>query len=263
MTSQLGIGRVWLVGAGPGDPDLITVKGLRVLREADLVLYDRLAPQQLLDEAKATAELIDVGKHPGRPTPSQPWINGLIVEHALRGRNVVRLKGGDPCVFGRGGEEAIACAAAGVSCEIIPGVTAALGAAASAGVPVTHRGVSASVAFVTAITDWECEANQPGVEQQIEHAAAADTVCIYMGLAELPHVARRLMELGKCGDTPVLAVSKATTDQQREVVGTLADIAESVASAGLSSPVMTIVGPVVALRDSIRLATNIASEVRS
>lgn len=257
------VGQVWLIGGGPGDPELITVKGLRVLREADVVLYDRLGPKALLDEAKDGAILIDVGKHAGRPTPSQPWINGLIVEHALQGRCVARLKGGDPFVFGRGGEEALACAAAGVPCEIVPGVTAALATAASIGVPVTHRGVSASVAFITAITDWECESNTAGEERQIELAAGAETLCVYMGLAELRRIATRLIELGKDPATPVAAVSHATTVHQREVVGTLEDIADRVAAAELRSPVMTIIGAVVGLREMIRTERPVHQEQQS
>jgi uroporphyrin-III C-methyltransferase len=241
-------GHVALVGAGPGDPELITVKGLRRLREADVVLYDRLAPRELLAEAPAHARLIDVGKHPGRPTPSQPWINELIVAHARRGERVVRLKGGDPFVFGRGGEEAMAALEAGLDLEIVPGITAGVAAPAAAGVPVTHRGVARSVALVTAVTDWDHPANTPGQETQIDDVAHADTICIYMGLGQIATIAARLIELGRDRDTPVMSISKGCTPAQREVISTLASIAADVAAAGLESPVLTVIGEVVRLR---------------
>ncbi len=244
-------GRVTLIGAGPGDPELITVKGLKALRCADVVLYDRLAPRALLEEAPSRAERIDVGKHAGRPTPSQPWINELILDHARRGRHVVRLKGGDPFVFGRGGEEAMACVESGIPCEVIPGVTSALAAGAACGVPVTHRGVSASVALVTAVTDWEHPANTPGDEVQIDTVAHADTLCIYMGLAELRRVADRLIGLGRDPETPVIAISRATCADQKEIAGTLRTIATLVAAESLPSPVVTLVGDVVLLREQL------------
>jgi uroporphyrin-III C-methyltransferase len=240
-------GHVALVGAGPGDPELITLKGLRLLRRADVVLYDRLAAPQLLEEAPPQALRIDVGKHPGRPTPSQPWINQTILEHARQGRRVVRLKGGDPFVFGRGGEEAAAVLDAGLDLEIVPGVTAGLAAPASLGVPVTHRGVARSVALVTAVTDWDHPGNDPGAEAQIDDVARADTICIYMGLAQIGAVAARLVALGRDPATPALSISRACTPAARHVVSTLERVARDVAAAGLESPVLTVVGAVVGL----------------
>ena len=244
-------GHVALIGAGPGDPELITLKGLRYLRQAEVVLYDRLAPTQLLDEAPANAERIDVGKHVGRPTPSQPWINQLIVDRARAGKRVVRLKGGDPFMFGRGGEEALACIQAGIPLTIVPGVSAGLAAPAAAGVPLTHRGLSRAVAFVTAVTDWDHPANTPGSEPQIDRVAHVDTICIFMGLSQIEAIAKRLIELGRDADTPVISISKGCTPQQREVVSTLGSIAKDVAAAQLASPVLTVIGDVVSLRDQI------------
>lgn len=245
-------GHLALIGAGPGDPDLITVKGLRLLREADVVLYDRLAPSALLDEA-AHAEKIDVGKFPGRSTPSQPWINDLIVKHATEGKRVVRLKGGDPFVFGRGGEEVLAAMEAGIPVEIVPGVTAGIAAAAVSGVPVTHRGVSRAVALVTAVTDWDHPANTPGVpgeaESQIDQVARVDTICIYMGLSQIAAITKRLIALGRDAQTPAISIAAGCTEKRREVVSTLAHLAADVATAKLESPVLTVIGDVVSLRE--------------
>jgi uroporphyrin-III C-methyltransferase len=247
-------GRLALIGAGPGDPELITVKGLRLLREADVVLYDRLAPCQLLNEAP-DAEKIDVGKFPGRPTPSQPWINDLIVKHAAAGKHVVRLKGGDPFVFGRGGEEVLAAVEAGIPVDIVPGVTAGIAVPAMNGVPVTHRGVSRAVALVTAVTDWDHPANSPGVpgkaESQIDQVAHVDTICIYMGLSQIGAIAGRLIELGRDPQTPAMSIAAGCSKKQRAVVSTLANLARDVATAGLQSPVLTVIGEVVSLRDEI------------
>jgi uroporphyrin-III C-methyltransferase len=251
ISSDTSRGHLALIGAGPGDPELITVKGLRLLREADVVLYDRLAPRELLDEARPDAERIDVGKFPGRPTPSQPWINELIVKHALEGKRVARLKGGDPFVFGRGGEEVIAAIEHGIPVDIVPGITAGVGVAAEAGVPVTHRGVSRAVAFVTAVSDWDHPSNTPGEEPQIDSVALIDTVCIYMGLSQIEAMTRRFIELGRDPHTPAMSVSSGCTPQRRVVVSTLQHLAADVAAADLKSPVLTIVGEVVSLRDQM------------
>ncbi len=241
-------GRITLIGAGPGDPELITLKGLRRLREADAVLYDRLAPQTLRDEAPQ-AEWIDVGKFPGRPKPSQPWINALLLEHAQRGRHVVRLKGGDPFVFGRGGEELLAAIESGIPCEVVPGVTAGIGLPGALGVPVTHRGVSRAVAFVTAVSDWDHPDNTPGEEPQIDQVAQVDTICIYMGLSQLSAITARLIELGRDPETPAMSISSGGTDRERSVTSTLQHLARDVSEAELASPVLTVIGGVVALRD--------------
>ena len=245
-------GHVALVGAGPGDPELITVKGLKLLRRADVVLYDRLAPPELLDEAPADAERIDVGKHAGRPTPAQPWIDELIVAKALEGKRVVRLKGGDPFVFGRGGEEVLAAVEAGIDVEIVPGITAALGIAAALGIPLTHRGLSRSLAFVTAVTDWDHPANTHGEERQIDRVVHVETLCIYMGLSQIGQVAARLIALGRGPETPAMSVSHGCTPRQQVVVSTLENLARDVARAELTSPMLTIIGAVVQLHDSWR-----------
>jgi uroporphyrin-III C-methyltransferase len=244
-------GHVALVGAGPGDPELITVKGLKLLRQADVVLYDRLAPQELLEEAPSHAERIDVGKHAGRPAPAQPWINALIISKAREGKRVVRLKGGDPFVFGRGGEELVAANEAGIAVEVVPGITAALGIAASLGIPLTHRGQSRSLAFVTAVTDWDHPSNTHGEERQIDLVAHVETLCIYMGLSQVGRVAARLIELGRDPQTPAISVSHGCTPGQHVVRSTLAELADDVASEGLTSPMLTIVGTVVGLPDSL------------
>jgi len=245
------LGHLALIGAGPGDPELITVKGLRLLRDADVVLYDRLAPRELLDEARPDAERVDVGKFPGRPKPSQPWINDLIIRSARQGKRIARLKGGDPFVFGRGGEEVIAAIENGIPVEIVPGVTAAVGVAAEAGVPVTHRGVSRAVAFITAVSDWDHPGNTPGREPQIDAVANIDTVCVYMGLSQIEAITQRFIELGRAPDTPAMSISNGCTPQRREVVSTLRNLAPDVAAAGLKSPVLTIVGDVVSLREQM------------
>ncbi len=248
------IGHLALIGAGPGDPELITVKGLRLLHAADVILFDRLAPRQLLDE-NPRAEKIDVGKFPGRPTPSQPWINDLIVQHAQQGKRVVRLKGGDPFVFGRGGEEIIAAVEAHIPFEIVPGVTSGLALPAMCGVPATHRGISRAVALVTAVTDWDHPANSPAAageaESQIDQVAHVDTICIYMGRSQIDVIARRLIDLGRDAHTPVMSISAGCTPREKLVVSTLEHIAADVAAAELQSPVLTIVGDVVSLRDRL------------
>lgn len=243
-------GHLALIGAGPGDPELITVKGLRLLREADVVMYDRLAPRKLLDEAP-DAEKIDVGKFPGRPTPSQPWINDLIIQHVSQGKRIARLKGGDPFVFGRGGEEIIVAVEHGIPFDIVPGVTAGVAVPAAVGVPVTHRGVSRAVAFVTAVSDWDHPGNTPGQEPQIDQVALIDTVCIYMGLSQIEAIAKRFIELGRAPQTPAMSIASGCTSAQREVVATLQHLAADVAAAELTSPVLTIVGDVVNLRSQL------------
>lgn len=256
-------GHLALIGAGPGDPELITLKGVRLLREADVILYDRLAPLALLDEAKPDAECIDVGKFPGRPKPSQPWINELIVQHTLGGKRVARLKGGDPFVFGRGGEEVMAAVEQGIPVDIVPGVTAAVGVAAEAGVPVTHRGVSRAVAFITAVSDWDHPSNTPGQEPQIDSVALIDTVCIYMGLSQIEAIADRFIDLGRDPETPAMSISSGCTPQRREAVSTLRNLATDVTAAQLTSPVLTIIGDVVGLREHMAATNRTAAEETS
>ncbi|HWA82576.1 MAG TPA: siroheme synthase CysG, partial [Fimbriimonadaceae bacterium] len=234
------VGHVTLVGAGPGDPDLITVKGLKALQSAEVVLYDRLANPALLSHAPSNAPLIDVGKAPGEcGRPRQETIHALLIEHARRGRRVVRLKGGDPFVFGRGGEEVLALAEAGISYSVVPGVSSAISAPAAAGIPVTHRGLSTGFAVFTAQGASEAET----VPWEI--AAGMPTVIFLMGVERLPNVVRRLREHGRPADTPVAVISRATLPEQRQAIGTLESI-ESLA-AELQSPATIVVGEVVRL----------------
>lgn len=230
---------VYLVGAGPGDPGLLTRRGEELLRRAEVVVYDRLAPVALLDLAPAEARRVDVGKAPGRAAMTQDEINATLVEHG-RSREVVRLKGGDPFVFGRGGEEAEACIAAGVAFEVVPGVTSAIAAAAYAGIPVTHRRVSTSVTIVTGHedpakgtidTDWRALAKVEG------------TLVILMGAGHIAEIAQGLIDGGRAAGTPVAAVRWGTRPEQRTIRTTLGGVAE----AGIESPSAIIVGDVAAL----------------
>ena len=233
---------VYIVGAGPGDPELITVKGLACLRRADVVLYDRLAPAELLAEARPGAELIDVGKEPQRHRRSQDEINALLVDRARAGLTVVRLKGGDPFVFGRGGEECQALAAAGIPFEVVPGVSSAIAVPAYAGIPVTQRGISAAFTVLTGHTaddevfDWEA-------------VPSAGTLVLLMGVRHLGTLTRLLIEHGRAQETPAAVIEHGATPQQRVVVGTLADIAER--ASALRAPATTVIGDVVALREQI------------
>ncbi|MDX6554009.1 MAG: uroporphyrinogen methyltransferase / synthase [Miltoncostaeaceae bacterium] len=241
-------GIVHLVGAGPGDPDLFTTGGRRLLAAADVVLYDRLGTAELLGGCRPDAELVDVGKAPGRVAMSQEDINAALVEHARRGRVVVRLKGGDPFVFGRGGEEAEALAAAAVPFTVVPGVTSAIAAPAYAGIPVTHRGVATSVTIVTGHedpakpaeqTDWAALARVPG------------TLVLMMGMGRLAGIAESLIAAGRPAGQPAAAVQWGTTARQRQVVATLGTIAEAAEAAGVGPPATVVVGPVAGLAERI------------
>jgi uroporphyrin-III C-methyltransferase len=234
-------GRVWLVGAGPGDPELLTIKALRVLQGADVVVHDGLVPNEILELAPAAARRISVAKRKSRHSYSQDEINRMLVALALDGRKVVRLKGGDPFIFGRGGEELEACRAAGVDCEIVPGVTAALAASASAGAPLTHRGAAQAVTFVTGHASNGAE---PDLDWK-SLARANHTVVIYMGLSQAAPIAARLMAAGRGGSTPALIVENASRADERRVVTTLAGLAA--AAATLSGPALLIVGEAMAL----------------
>jgi uroporphyrinogen III methyltransferase/synthase len=239
---------VSLVGAGPGDPGLITVAGAARIAEADVIIYDRLANPALLAHARSDSVLIDAGKRPDRHTLTQDEINALLVEHGRAGKRVVRLKGGDPFVFGRGGEEAQALAAAGIPFEVIPGVTSAVAAPAYAGIPVTHRGIASSFAVVTGHED-------PGKGQStIDWAGLAtgvDTLIFLMGVERLDEIARRLVEYGRPATTPAAIVEWGTFPRQRTVTSTLERIAADAAAAGIAAPAITIVGEVARLRDGI------------
>ncbi len=239
---------VALVGAGPGDPGLMTVRGLALLRRADVVLYDRLVDPRLLDEARPDALRVFVGKASGAHALPQAEIDTLLVHHARRGRRVVRLKGGDPFVFGRGGEEAGALAAAGIPFEVVPGVSAAVAVPAYAGIPVTHRGVASSFAVVTGHED-EDKAG-PAVDWG-RLATAVDTLVILMGARRLPAIVQALLTAGRAADTPVALVHWGTTSAQETVVGRLDEIAALPAAVGLAPPVVIVVGEVVALRERL------------
>ena len=242
------IGTVYLVGAGPGDPGLITVNGLDALRAADVVVYDRLAPAELLEDARDDAELVSAAKSPGVEALTQSEINALLVEHAREGQTVCRLKGGDPFVFGRGGEEALALADAGVPFVVVPGITSAIGAAAYAGIPVTHRGIASSVTFVTGSeigtasnsrVDWEAVAKTMG------------TVVVLMGATRIGEIASVLISHGRNPNEPVAAVHRGTSTNQRTVKGTLFDISRKVQDSRLTAPIALVIGEVVDLRNQI------------
>lgn len=236
-------GFVSIVGAGPGDPGLITVKGLARLRLAEVVLFDRLVPLELLNEASPEAELIDVGKQPKRHRRSQAEINVLLIERARAGKRVVRLKGGDPFVFGRGGEECQALAAAGISFEVIPGVSSAIAAPAYAGIPVTQRGVTTAFTVVAGHTAGpQADIDWPGL-------ARTGTVVFLMGVAHLPEIIDQLILHGRPSDTPAAVIQDGTTQDQIVVTGSLADIVER--AQGIRPPATLIVGEVVRLRERI------------
>jgi uroporphyrin-III C-methyltransferase len=243
-------GFVSLVGAGPGDPELLTVKGLRRLQHADVVAYDRLANPLLLSECRTDAELIFVGKHGEglHPSVAQEDINALLIDKARGGKQVVRLKGGDPFIFGRGGEEALELKQAGVPFEIVPGISSAIAAPAYAGIPVTHRHVSASVAIVAGHED---PAKGPS-SHDWQALSGVDTLVILMGMGRLTAIAETLLSCGKHADTPAAVVRWGTTDEQQTVTGTLSSIAEDVRRAGLKAPATLIIGEVVRLRDELR-----------
>ena len=243
------LGRVWLVGAGPGDPELITVRGAAALREADVVLYDELACDDLLALAPATAELVNVGKRGhDAPTRSQQGIQDLMLDRALAGKRVVRLKGGDPFVFGRGGEEATACVEAGIEFEVVPGITSALAALAYAGIPVTDRRHAASFAVVTGHKD---PTRVSEATRWAELGRAADTLVVLMGMRNLASIASKIIDGGRDPDTPAAAIMHGTLAAQRCVVAPLHQLAEQVARAGLGAPSTVVIGSVVELRETL------------
>jgi len=246
--------RVYLVGAGPGDPGLLTARALELIADADVILYDRLIPRTALDGARADAELLFVGKEGGGPSVPQERTQALMIERAQAGATVLRLKGGDPFVFGRGGEEALALRAAGIDFEIVPGVTAGIAASAYAGIPVTHRGLATAVALVTGHTqagsgdaagEDEAAIDWPGL------AAFPGTLVLYMGVRQLPHIAASLIAAGRPGSQPVAVVEAGTLPGQRSVFGTLATIADIARQQEVRPPSITVIGPVAALGEQI------------
>ena len=237
---------VSLVGAGPGDPELLTLRALRRIETADVVLYDLLVSQAILDLIPPRAERICVGKRASRHTLPQEDTNRLIVQKAQDGLRVVRLKGGDPFMFGRGGEEMQELARAGIACEVVPGITAAMGAAACTGIPLTHRDHTQMVSFVTghrkqdsSTLDW------------VEHLDPASTLVVYMGLGESPRIVQDLMAHGFSGDTPLAVVASATLPQQQVGLATLATLEAMLAKSTLTSPALLIIGSVVTLHTTL------------
>jgi len=245
--------KVYLVGAGPGDPELITVKGRRCIENADVIIYDYLASAALLKHASEAAEKIYVGKKGGDHTLSQDEINALIVQKARAGLTVCRLKGGDPFIFGRGGEEAEMLVQKGLAFEVVPGVTAAVAAAAYAGIPLTHRKHTATLAFVTGHEDPDKK--QSGIDWE-SLARGIGTLVFFMGVKNIADIARKLIAHGKSTDTPVALIRWGSTPAQQTVTGTLDNIAERVRKAGLKAPAITVVGEVVQLRQTLKWFEN-------
>ncbi|HLY77806.1 MAG TPA: uroporphyrinogen-III C-methyltransferase [Caulobacteraceae bacterium] len=241
QSSARPAGEVWLVGAGPGDPDLLTIKALKALQGADVVVHDGLVSEAILDLAPLSARRLSVAKRKSRHSYAQDEINRLLVAFARDGLTVVRLKGGDPFIFGRGGEELEACRAAGVICHVVPGVTAALAAGAAAGAPLTHRGAAQAVTFVTghAAADGEPDLDWPSL------ARANQTVVIYMGVSTAARVATRLIAAGRAASTPALIVEDASLPTERRIVTTLAGLAK--AATAVESAALLIVGEAMAL----------------
>jgi uroporphyrin-III C-methyltransferase/precorrin-2 dehydrogenase/sirohydrochlorin ferrochelatase len=243
-----GVGSVALIGGGPGDPGLITVLGRRLLAEADVVVTDNLAPRSLLAELDPDVEVIDAGKRPHAHNLTQAQINELIVTRAQAGQRVVRLKGGDPFVFGRGGEEALACVRAGVPFQVVPGVTSAIAVPACAGIPVTHRGVTQDFAVVSAHLD----PSQPGATVDWDGLArGTGTLVLLMAVAHLDAVAAELIKRGRAAATPVAVISDGTTPDQQVLTSTLECVAADAESAGVRPPAVVVIGEVVRLREML------------
>lgn len=242
-------GKVYLVGAGPGDPKLITVYGLECIQQADVIAYDRLVNPALLENAKEGAELIFCGKSPGKHHLIQEQIHELLVSKALEGKVVTRLKGGDPCVFGRGAEEAEVLVEHGIEYEIVPGITAGIAAPAYAGIPVTHREFASSFAIVTG------HGREEKGQDHLNWSALAngiDTIAFYMSVGNLEFISKKLIDNGKRSTTPVAVIEWGTTDHQRTITGTLETIHDIVLQEGFHNPSMVLVGEVVQLRKKIQ-----------
>ena len=245
---------VYLVGAGPGDPGLLTARALELIAAADVIVYDRLIPATALDGARSDARLLYAGKEGGGPSASQEEIEALLLEHGAAGREVVRLKGGDPFVFGRGGEEAERLRAAGIPFEVVPGITAGVAASAYAGIPVTHRDAASAVAFVTGHEDPAKLEEGGECGFSLDWAALArfpGTLVVYMGVRRLEAIARELMAGGRAGTEPAAVIQRGTLPDQRVVTGTLETIAGAASAAGVKAPAISLFGPVAALRSEL------------
>ena len=240
-------GKVYLVGSGPGDPDLLTVKALRLIQSADVVLYDRLVSKAILDLIPAGVSRIRVGKKSGHHCVPQAEINQLLVNSAQKNRQIVRLKGGDPYIFGRGSEEALALRAHDIDFEIVPGITSAAGCSAYAGIPLTHRGLSRSVQFLTG----HFRDNEPLNVDWEKLTDPQTTLVIYMGLANLESICQSLIDAGLDADTPAAAVQNATTHSQKRVISTVQNLLADVEQNDLQAPVIIIIGQVVSLADQL------------
>lgn len=240
-------GIVYLVGAGPGDPDLLTVKAHRLLTTADVVVYDRLVSENIINVIPHGVKCIYVGKKTGRHTVPQSEINELLVTLASSGRNVVRLKGGDPFIFGRGSEEAVYLAQHHITFEIVPGITAASACCAYAGIPLTHRGLAQGVKFISG----HSRNNEPLEFDWDNLADPSTTLVIYMGVASLENICTRLVQAGLDGNTPAAAIENGTTTHQRRCIATLRSLTRQIKSEGFQSPVMIVIGQVVSLADTL------------
>ncbi|CAG9611678.1 Uroporphyrinogen-III C-methyltransferase [Bacillus rhizoplanae] len=241
------MGKVYIVGAGPGDPDLISVKGVKCIQRADVILYDRLVNKELLSYAKPEADLIYCGKLPNYHTMKQETIHAFLVKYAKKGKIVTRLKGGDPFVFGRGGEEAEALVKHGIPFEVVPGITAGIAASAYAGIPVTHREASTSFAVVTGH-------RKEGAEEEVKWenlAKGVDTLAVYMGVSNLSYICEQLLKHGKSEHTPVAMIEWGTTVSQRTITGTLGTIVSVAENEQIQNPSMIVIGEVVRFREKI------------
>jgi uroporphyrin-III C-methyltransferase len=242
-------GTVWIVGAGPGDVGLLTLLAWHGMRQADCVIYDALVGDEVLKLARTGAELIYAGKRGGKPSPQQSDISELLVQEARKGRRVLRLKGGDPFVFGRGAEECLRLAQAGIHFRVVPGITAGVGALAYAGIPVTTRGKNTAVTFITGYTQGGT------VPEDIDWSAlsrGSPALVFYMGAPHLAHIAQKLMEAGRSADEPVAILSRATLPEQKVLETTLGRCADDLMKTKLAAPTLVVVGPVAALRRDMR-----------
>ena len=250
-------GTVALVGAGPGDPELLTIRGLRMLQQAEVVVHDRLGTEALLDFVSDACELVDAGKAPGRHGMSQDEITDALIHHARRGKRVVRLKGGDPFVFGRGAEEALALAEAGIAFTVVPGISSAIAVPAAAGIPVTHRGLARTVTIASGHDDptspaararWQSLGPVPG------------TLVLLMAMSNLDQIAGALIDGGRADDEPAAAIQWGTTADERRVTATLGTIAAACRADGVGNPAVVVIGPVVAIGDLLESTIRAAGD---